>query len=326
MTNNHPDIPNTQCLPSITPQDSSRVACTSTHSLTAQQLSLTKAASATRTFFDPWNSSSTGHQRAENTLSGSTTWRASRNLKLNEQYRGGPGGGAKRVADTVGAGSENFGQDGRKANGGRERGAKGLRTGGQKSLTEVWGVRKGSNKPSQSDDTVWAKLPPREDVVHLHTTEGHFQSKKAIDLVPRDDLSPLLKQTQIFAGLCFYINCSTAPFFSDHKLRQLLATHGAKHTIALSRRSVTHVLLGTTNAQGGAGGSLAASKIQKEISKAGGKAMKFVTTEWVLESIKANRRLPESRFPPLKLTPKNQGSVFDMMRADSVMTKKRNPS
>lgn len=33
----------------------------------------------------------------------------------------------------------------------------------------------------------------------------------------------------------------------------------------------------------------------------------------VLESIKAGRRLPESRFAPLKLAQKTQGSVFGMM-------------
>jgi hypothetical protein len=102
-------------------------------------------ASAARTFFDPWNSSSTGHQRAENRLSGSTSWRESRSLKLAEQYKGGlGGGGGKRVADTVGAGSEGFGENGRLANGGWEKGARGLRAGGQRSLAEVWGKSKAS--------------------------------------------------------------------------------------------------------------------------------------------------------------------------------------
>jgi hypothetical protein len=104
------------------------------------------AAPARRTFFDPWNSSSTGHQRAENRLSGSTSWRASRSLKLGEQYKAGLSGGGKRVADTVGAGSEDFGNDGRKEDGGWEKGAKGLRTGGQKSLADVWSVRKAGKK------------------------------------------------------------------------------------------------------------------------------------------------------------------------------------
>lgn len=56
------------------------------------------------------NSSATGHQRADNRLSGSTSWRDSRNSKLGEQFSGGAGGG-KRVSDTVGAGSLDFGKD-----------------------------------------------------------------------------------------------------------------------------------------------------------------------------------------------------------------------
>jgi hypothetical protein len=68
---------------------------------------------------------------------------------------------------------------------------------------------------------------------------------------------------------------------SDHKLKQLLATYGASHSIALGRRTVTHVILGKINAKGvGAGGGLAASKIQKEITRTGGKAVKFVNAEW----------------------------------------------
>ena len=117
-----------------------------------RQTSPVVAAPASHSFFDPWNSSSTGHQRAENRLSGSTSWRVSRNLKLGEQFKSGTTGG-KRVADTVGAGSEAFGKDGRKENGGREKGAKGLRTGGQKSLAEVWGASKTGKKLSQEKDT-----------------------------------------------------------------------------------------------------------------------------------------------------------------------------
>jgi hypothetical protein len=44
--------------------------------------------------------------------------------------------------------------------------------------------------------------------------------------------------------------------------------------------------------------------------------MRLTDIRRVLESIKANRRLPESRFSPLKLAPQSQTSVFEMMRAD----------
>jgi hypothetical protein len=94
------------------------------------------------------------------------------------------------------------------------------------------------------------------------------------------DTPDKLSEKQIFTGLCLYINGSTAPLVSDHKLKHMLAAHGARHSIALRRRSVTHVLLGMANARGGAGGGLAATKIQKEISKSGGKAVKFITAEW----------------------------------------------
>jgi hypothetical protein len=93
-----------------------------------------------------------------------------------------------------------------------------------------------------------------------------------------------LPDKQIFAGLCFYINGSTAPLVSDHKLKHMLAAHGARHSIALGRRSVTHVLLGTANTHGGAGGGLAATKIQKEVAACRGKAVKFITAEWYAKS------------------------------------------
>lgn len=57
--------------------------------------------------FDPWNSSSTGHQRAENRLGASTGWRDSRNAKLASQFRGGAAGG-ERVFDQVGVGSRDY--------------------------------------------------------------------------------------------------------------------------------------------------------------------------------------------------------------------------
>ena len=57
--------------------------------------------------FDAWNSSSTGHQRAENKLGGSTGWRQSRAMKLSNQFKSGSTGG-KRISDQVGAGSEDW--------------------------------------------------------------------------------------------------------------------------------------------------------------------------------------------------------------------------
>ena len=57
--------------------------------------------------FDAWNSSSTGHQRAENRLGGSTGWRQSRTMKLSHQFKS-AGTGGKRISDQVGPGSEDW--------------------------------------------------------------------------------------------------------------------------------------------------------------------------------------------------------------------------
>ncbi|KAF2877885.1 hypothetical protein BDV95DRAFT_479498 [Massariosphaeria phaeospora] len=236
------------------------------------------AAPVIHTVFDPWNSGSTGHQRANNRLSGSTSWRESRNLKLGEQFRGGLSGGA-RVADTVGAGSEGFGKDGRKANGGWEKGAKGLRAGGQRSLMEVWGAKKGGREDgvgkSVDEDVDMAadikvQSPSAEAEEHLTTDET---PSAPIQTAP---------PTQIFHNLRFYINGSTAPHISDHKLKHVLAAHGARTSTALGRRTVTHVILGIVNNghHGGAGGGLAATKIQKEIARTVSKTVKFVTVQW----------------------------------------------
>ncbi|KAI9756475.1 MAG: hypothetical protein M1835_000716 [Candelina submexicana] len=123
-------------------------------------------------------------------------------------------------------------------------------------------------------------------------------------------------EKKIFSNLCIYINGSTAPRISDHRLKYLLAEHGAKVSIMLGRRSVTHVILGApSGAEGtGAGGGLAATKIQKEIQRIGGCGVKYVGVDWVLESIKAGKRLPEAQFSTMKLSAKGQRSVYGMFK------------
>ena len=213
------------------------------------------AANPSRKILDPWNSSSTGHQRAENRLAGSTSWRASRTTKLAHQFKAGAGGG-KRLYDTVGAGSKDFGIDGRKENGGWEKGAPGLREQGWQDVRALL-ADKSSNSPAkeaQQKELRGQKLEEEPDC-----TDGK----------------------QIFRDLCVYINGSTAPMVSDHKLKQLLAQNGARVSIALGRRTVTHVILGTPNgATGGAGGGLAAGKLQKEIKRIRGCGVKYVGVDW----------------------------------------------
>ncbi|EGP86815.1 uncharacterized protein MYCGRDRAFT_43828 [Zymoseptoria tritici IPO323] len=250
------------------------------------------AAKPSKSIFDPFNSSSTGHQRAENKLSGSTSWRDSRHLKLREQFTAGTGGG-KRVSDTVGAGSLDFGRDGRTENGGWEAGAKGLRTGGQQSLETSW------PSPSEYLSPI-DPIDPTPKATHTESTPSQTQPDEKQDLPPAP---------QIFTNLCFYINGSTAPY-SDHALKHLISKHGGNMSIALGRRTVTHVIVGKpTREGGGCGGGLASSKVQKEIGSMRGKGIKFISAEWIMESAKAGKRLPESRFEGMRLAPSGVKSI-----------------
>ncbi|KAL8710859.1 MAG: hypothetical protein Q9220_004662 [cf. Caloplaca sp. 1 TL-2023] len=273
------------------------------------------AAEPRRKIFDPWNSSSTGHQRADNNLSGSTSWRTSRTTKLASQFKAGASGG-KRLYDTVGAGSEHFGKDGRKDNGTWEKGAPGLRERG-------WQDVRGLLNQSAKDEKPGGDVDLQREPVKRRKLSQDQASEKADDNVAEtrspsareDEPSTIPATKKIFDGLCIFINGSTAPMIGDHRLKQLLAENGARISIALGRRSVTHVILGTPNgaARGnGAGGGLAATKIQKEIQRVGGKGVKYVGVEWVLESLKAGKRLPETRFSNLTLAAKGQKSVYGM--------------
>jgi hypothetical protein len=105
--------------------------------------------------------------------------------------------------------------------------------------------------------------------------------------IPKADLSgveePSIPKRGIFDGLTIYINGSTAPSISDHKLKYILAEHGAKISIHLSRRQLTHVILGSPCGRAGsigAGGGLAATKIQKEIKRTGGCGIRYVSVQW----------------------------------------------
>lgn len=299
------------------------------------------AAKPSKAIFDPFNSSATGHQRAENKLSGSTSWRDSRHCKLKQQFSSGAGGG-KRVSDSVGAGSKDFGRDGRTENGGFEKGAPGLRTGGQQSLWATMSVKKEGDetneRPSKRVKTEDSP-PPSTKVVNPFTPFRREDGKiretswtspsdllEPIDPLPSSEEShtsqPKLEESekadpppppQIFSSLTFYINGSTYPL-SDHALKHLISSHGGNMSIALGRKTVTHVILGKPNSSGngGSGGGLAGSKIQKEISSMRGKGIKFISADWVSESVKAGKRLPESKFVGMNLAPKGVSGIKSM--------------
>lgn len=283
------------------------------HSPTITQSNPTYAAKPNRTVFDAWNSSATGHQRAENRLSGSTSWRHSRSRKLGEQFGDTQLTGGARLADTVGAGSEDFGQDGRTENRGWMRGAKGLRDQRQKSLWELNDMRSGKAGAEPGDH----KMKEKGDHGAGHLAPSNEPGEPLSGEMPWLERSTdaLQSEKNIFRNLNFYINGSTYPLISDHKLKHLLVSHGGSLSIALGRRTVTHVILGELSSPNGsgAGGGIAAGKIEKEIATCRGKGVKFVRAAWALESIKAGKRLPEAGFVKLKLAPKGQRSVRRML-------------
>jgi hypothetical protein len=301
------------------------------------------SAKPNRRFFDSWNSSSTGHQRADNSLAGSTSWRESRSLKLSNQFGGGASGGA-RLADTVGAGSKGFGKDGRLENGSWAKGAPGLRGRGQISVVEAFRVKKVGVEDTATEKTkakvmvngareqeldlfgIPSAQPLREASSQIQERASSYEDELLCENSSPDERAKethqdqdtenttTSKPSQVFAGTCIYINGSTYRTVSDHKLKHLLVTHGARLSIHLGRRSVTHIILGRPNASAvpGAGGGLAALKMQKEITKIRGKSVKFVTVEWVIESMVNGKRAPEQRFEAVRLALKGTGRVEQM--------------
>ncbi|OAP56619.1 hypothetical protein AYL99_08731 [Fonsecaea erecta] len=255
----------------------------------------------TRVFFDPFNSSSTGHQRAENRLSGSTSWRDSRTYKLAHQFKDTTGrGGHQHLADLVGAGSENFGQDGRKANGDCQETAQDK---GWQDIRDLMGGTK--KRPSGIiliEDTGSACKRPKTShdgpqLRHKDNTDSSHLGQRQQDGL---DTNTLQSQSQpqppqIFRNLTIYLNGSSFPVISDHKLKHVFAQHGGNTSISLGRRTVTHVILGNTAA---GGGGLASGKIQKEVHLVHGKGVKYVTAQWVVDSVARGVRQPESKYVP----------------------------
>ena len=282
-----------------------------------------KAPEPTKIFFDPFNSSATGHQRAENRLSGSTSWRNSRSYKLSHQFRDTSGrGGQRHLSDLVGAGSEHFGKDGRKENGDWEPGAPGLRESGWQDIRGLMnGTRKRSSDALGDDDVHAERKRIKSETLKGGDTEKRTESPTAQPQTSNDllDESIIVSQAssepgqppQIFRGLKIYLNGSTAPLISDYRLKQLFAQHGGNSSISLGRRTVTHVIIGDK-----CGGGLASGKIEKEITTVGGKGIKFVTAQWVLDSIDKGIRQPEARYSPSNLRDKiggrGQGSVRNL--------------
>jgi BRCT domain, a BRCA1 C-terminus domain len=289
-------------------------------------MSPTRAPEPTRVFFDPFNSPSTGHQRAENRLSGSTSWRDSRAHKLAHQFCDTSGrGGMAHVADLVGAGSENFGEDGTEDNRAWQVGTSGVREKGAQDIRRFMGVNKKRNLEAVGKDmggvskrrkmdfknqvdnpVIRTKSPSLHPAASSQSPNRTFALRASAESEAAAQVVPTVPQ--IFRRLTLYLNGCTLDFgVSDHKLKSLFVQHGGSLSIALGRRTVTHVVLGAT------GGGLAAGKIQKEVAKKGGKGVKYVTAKWVVDSVECGKRLPENRYQAVHIAMKGQRSVLDRM-------------
>ncbi len=225
--------------------------------------------------FDPWNSVGTGHQRAESR--GPQGWRNSRNTKLHSQFTSGHTGG-KRISDTVGRGSDDFDAATQTLittemrTRGRNTVADMLRRPGTMQRT----LSSASSEPSESVSPE-KRTPP--SAAEWGDPEAQHQPAEEKALVAAGGEEE--KERKMFDGLVVYVNGSTHPHISDHKLKHLLAENGARMSVHLGRRQVTHVIVGRpTGTSGGAGGGLAGGKLEKEIKRVGGCGVKFVGVEW----------------------------------------------
>jgi hypothetical protein len=222
---------------------------------------LPPAAKPTRNVFDPWNASLTGHQRGENRIGQSPGWRASRTRRLQGQFRGGEG-------------------------------EKGKETGGRKGSVMDMLVGQRVKEKETKAEAKWGSTLATNTPMTGSSNSLSVQTPKPEDSLPPTKPAPQIDpppSKQIFSNLTIHISGSTGPLISDHRLKQLLASHGARIALCPARRTVTHVILGRPNGiggsgeRGGAGGGLAAGKVQQEITRVrggGGCGVRFVGVEW----------------------------------------------
>jgi hypothetical protein len=214
-------------------------------------------------------------------------------MKMNYQLKAGNSGG-QRVHDTVGAGSLEFDEKlgvvvpkeirsrmgnsvvdmlRRHASGApavRSSGGGGGRDSISRSVSpDKKGLHDGNVRGADVDGTA----------APTATADG---SRKVVDGHGRPSSTTEPENRRgIFNNLVIYVNGSTHPIISDHKLKHILAENGARTALHLGRRRVTHVILGKPAAgSDGAGGGLAGGKLEKEIRKVGGVGVKYVGVEW----------------------------------------------
>lgn len=290
--------------------------------------------------FDPWNSISTGHQRAENPYSSTVGWKEVRAGKLAKQFGRGPD--TDDYNDENGFGAVVCYETDQKHHPSRDDGewryvseaeARRIQL-GVSDIRCFMGVGKrkaGTETQSGSEKKVKRVREGEGNTSHLSTGSQSMPSPSSSTVFTTTNSSASANasadtnatantKSTLFSGTTIYINGSTLPHISDHKLKHLLVSHGARISIAMARKSVTHVIVGqpnikhispststgassTTKAASstttgvtspsttqnqkqalfkGAGGGLAARKLQQEIARGGWRGVKVVSVEWYI--------------------------------------------
>ncbi|KAE8412122.1 hypothetical protein BDV36DRAFT_305188 [Aspergillus pseudocaelatus] len=255
--------------------------------------------------FDPWNSCATGHQRADSSTG--TAWRRTREEKLARQFNSVSGDCTDSLGAVTSLRKEEKGEwVWAHTNQGE------LRDLGQRDIRSMMHVGKRPRDVSDSGKDRESSQRKLKEVSKVASLEVNASISSLDELVSSPSpLSIEIKDVpKVFKGVTVYINSTYHPSVSDHYLKRLLTIHGAAISLSLSRK-VSHVIVARPNAGPGmgAGGGLAASKLQKEILRGGWKGIKVVFVEWALESIEAGKRLSEARFA-MDIMPKGQRSVL----------------
>lgn len=253
--------------------------------------------------FDPWNTTATGHQRTENTYARTVSWREMRHEKLAKQFGENPHRAVNNYYNN------NDGHRGTQKQGSwewvseEEAHRQRLRREGMRDIRDFFMKSKpasalistspsGSSSSSSSSSSVGGKR--KEEIVFCPS--GSSSATDDVNSTETGSNSNDKPKKKIFSNLTFYINGSTFPDISDHKLKYLISEHGGRIALHLSRRGVTHVILGRNHRhhhhhhhQGDSSQqlALAAGKIQRELSRGGagskGTAMgtvRFVGVDW----------------------------------------------
>ncbi|EQB46133.1 BRCA1 C Terminus domain-containing protein [Colletotrichum gloeosporioides Cg-14] len=257
--------------------------------------------------FDPYNSSATGHQRPETAPGTTLGWRDSRARKLAGQFAAGHSGGV-RMSDTYGAGSEDYDEKLKMV---VPKNVKARATMSVADMLARPGLMRSGSSISDAGSATSTTSAGRGDSTN---EDAIMEARRRED----EEKEKATAGRGLFEGVTVYVNGSTHPIISDHKLKRVLVENGARMSIHLGRRQVTHVIVGRPAGVGaGAGGGLASGKLEKEIRKVGGCGVKYVGVDWVLESLKAGTRLSEARFAPLKVAREGQKSVYGMFGKSS---------